>query len=75
MGGVYLLVMGGAICALLFGCIYVAVFNPSRAFQVVPLFLGCAALATVNVVSGLRDRDCATLFDLKAKTVTSRKAA
>src|SRR5215475_12883387 len=70
MSGVYLLVMAGAICALLIGCVYVVVFNPARVFPVVPLFLGCAALATVNVVSGLRDRDCATMFDLKARTVT-----
>jgi hypothetical protein len=68
--GIYLLVMAGAVCGLLFGCVYVIVANPARIIPVVPLFLGCAALAAVNVVSGLRDRDCATLFDLTARTVT-----
>ena len=68
--GLYLLVMAGAIGGLLFGCIYVIVVNPARIMQVVPLFLGCAAVATVNLASGLRDRDCATLFDLTARTVT-----
>jgi hypothetical protein len=68
--GIYLLVMAGVACGLLFGCVYVIVVNPARVMQVVPLFLGCAALATVNLVSGLRDRDCATLFDLTTRTVT-----
>ena len=68
--GIYLLVMAAAVCGLLFGCVYVIVVNPSRIIPVVPLFLGCAGLATANVVSGLRDRDCASLFDLAARTVT-----
>jgi hypothetical protein len=68
------LVMAGLVIGLLYGCIHTILYAPARVGQVVPLFLGCAALAAWNGISTLLNGDCVTVFDLKARTVTLVKS-
>jgi hypothetical protein len=42
------LAMAGFAIGLLYGCIHTILYAPARIGQVVPLFLGCSALAAWN---------------------------
>jgi hypothetical protein len=69
------LVMAGFVVGLLYGCVHAILYaTTARALQIVPFFLGCAALATWNGASTLLNQGCTTIFDLKARTVTLIKS-
>jgi hypothetical protein len=75
MTAVYALVMAGVVIGLLYGCVHAILYAATaRALQIVPFFLGCAALAGWNGASTFLNQDCTTVFDLRTRTATLTKS-
>jgi hypothetical protein len=71
MAGLHALMMGGFVCALLYGAIYRLLHAPaSQSLPVALFFVGCAALAAWNGWTSMLEQNYTTVFDLRARTVT-----
>ncbi len=70
MAALHALLMGGLVCLLLFGAIHLLVTAPATRGGTALFLAACAAFAAWNGATSLLEADYATVFDLKARTVS-----